>query len=518
MIVYSISSLLILSEKIKKDSISLPFLESFVGKYSQKVNEDRKTPLFSKTTKYNNFPVRCKWKNKKNAWRHSEKIKLKVTKFNKQSGIKRLAIKVLNKITIKNYEIQSNELLKVLIQNKEQKSVKIIAELILDKIWYDKGFYNLYVNLCKKLWNNNDWITECYTINNVENSYSYTLNFESINKDKNINNTFKTIEKATQKAIEVSNFKTVFLSLCRDNFYKRKQFIEKANETQDSTIKYKIKRRLFGTVEILGYFYNLNELDENIIHFIFLSLLHTDSNNSNGASYPEEIEAFKLLWDISYKNINKNTLNQYRKILKKEFTKDWGSRINFMIEDMIENISNKDNVIKKSIVSQWCKKNISILNKENKENIFNKIIKLSRNYKKEFSVKQKDLLEYFNKIKKDKNTLFSKLIIDCTEYSEHINNHYKTIIYLLNNSSNTSLNHPLSDAFTISGKYISDLKIDAPKAPQNMGNLIIKIINNTNYGSIVVKYNCKETQKEWENIYNLINTEIKRNRFIIRKI
>ena len=43
MVVYSISSLLDISNKVGKFSVSLPFLESFVGKYSQKVTEDRNT-------------------------------------------------------------------------------------------------------------------------------------------------------------------------------------------------------------------------------------------------------------------------------------------------------------------------------------------------------------------------------------------------------------------------------------------------------------------------------------------
>ena len=215
--VYSISSLL---EIANGDiSISFPFLESFFGKYSQKVTEDRKTPLFSKTSKYSNFPVRCQWKGSNNGGSKKKRVnvnkgkdsredkedkwrtgptpddipKLTPTKIQKVSGIRGLAMKVLNKITIGNFEKQSVELLKVLNENKENMSVKIIAELILEKIWYDKSFYELYVNLCKVLWEDNNWISECYQIKCIDNKYFYNLYFES---DKSVKGPFITEEKA----------------------------------------------------------------------------------------------------------------------------------------------------------------------------------------------------------------------------------------------------------------------------------------------------------------------------------
>ena len=156
MIFYSISSLLELSNKME-GNISFPFLESFFGSYSQKVTENQKIPLFSKTTKYNNFPVRCKWKSSdkksenKNcgedrevkdvkspikAWRKESEPLMIPTKIQKVSGIKGLAIKVLNKITETNFEVQSTELLKVLCENKEKMSVAIISNLILEKIYF----------------------------------------------------------------------------------------------------------------------------------------------------------------------------------------------------------------------------------------------------------------------------------------------------------------------------------------------------------------------------------------------
>ena len=250
MIVYSIYSLLELANK-NDEHYSFPFLESFFGSYSQKVTEDKKIPLFSKTTKYNNFPVRCQWKSEKKEDKNDEWRKEKSmvpTKIQKVSGIKGLACKVLNKITINNFEIQLTELLKVLCENKESMSVVIIANLILEKIWYDKSFYMLYLNLCKKLWENDDWVSESYKIFEKGKKYFYSLF-----SDENIKGPFTTYEYAEENAKKMSNFKSVFIGLCRDNFYKREQFINEMNHLDDSNKKYKLKRQIFGTIEILGY-------------------------------------------------------------------------------------------------------------------------------------------------------------------------------------------------------------------------------------------------------------------------
>ena len=356
MIFYSISSLLELSNKME-GNISFPFLESFFGSYSQKVTENQKIPLFSKTTKYNNFPVRCKWKSSdkksenKNCgedrevkdvkspikeWRKESEPLMIPTKIQKVSGIKGLAIKVLNKITETNFEVQSTELLKVLCENKEKMSVAIISNLILEKIWYDKSFYRLYVNLCKKLWENNEWVSECYEVSYIQKGkkkeYFYTLSFES---KQSLKGPFKTNELAKEKAIKMANFKTVFVALCRDNFYRREEFIKEMVNMPDSNQKYKLKRRLFGTIEILGHIYEMGYLEESIIHYLLLSLLHPENK---GSKYEEELETMKLLWDIVYKKIGSKK-NEYKNLLKQENKKNWSSRIKFMISDMISNIS-----------------------------------------------------------------------------------------------------------------------------------------------------------------------------------
>jgi hypothetical protein len=255
-------------------------LKSFYGKYSQKVSEDRKIPLFSKTSKYNNFPVRCQWKGGssdkkcdnsrtnthyvKNEWRKdketsSSSLKMPPTKIQKASGIKGLAIKILNKITNNNFIKQSDELLKILLENKEKESVLIIANLILEKVWYDKGFYTLYVNLCKKLWENDEWVSDGYKITSTKKGnivkYYYTVNFDVSKTPSPINGPFDSHQKALDEAKKNCNFRSVFISICRDNFYKRAEYINEAVNLPESSQKYKLKRRLFLQLNLIVILY-----------------------------------------------------------------------------------------------------------------------------------------------------------------------------------------------------------------------------------------------------------------------
>jgi hypothetical protein len=567
-IVYTIPYLLEVSNNIGDTSILFPFLKSFYGKYSQKVTEDRKIPLFSKTSKYNNFPIRCKWKcgssdqkcensvkngrSVKNEWRKdkensSSSVKMIPTRIQKASGIKGLAIKILNKITNNNFIKQSDELLKILLENKEKESVLIIANLILEKVWYDKGFYTLYVNICKKLWENDDWVSEGYKITSVKKGnivkYYYTLKFDVSKTPSPINGPFNSNKKALDEAKKMCNFRYVFISICRDNFYKRSDYIKKSVDLPETSQKYKLKRRLFGTVEILGHFFIEGGIDENIIHFMSMSLFHTDNLRQSGAEFQEEIEALKLLWDIVIKKMKPSSMSEYYVILQSEMNRDWCSRIKFMIEDML--VLSKPNVknlkfktsLQKEVSVCW-KKSCNIKDNENKElflinheKIKDDIVKLSRNYSDENKEYMFGLLSSVKEFSTFSEGVVSGLIKDSLEYCEYVENHSLTILSFLekNDISNLTFNK-LSEALRSACEDIGDLKIDAPKAPQNISFVIGKILKGTKTGKIEIDINktsfdfkgLVDLKKEWENILklteNYIDKEILASRFNILKL
>lgn len=488
--IYSITSLLDVFNKIQKPSTSFPFLESFYRNYSQKVTEDRKAPLFSKTTKYNNFPVRCQWKtNKKvnknknkNTWRKDKTTqKMAPTKIKKIKGIKGLAITILNKITDNNFEKQSDNLLKCLNENQSSDSGYIIANLILEKVWYDKGFYELYVKLCKKLWDNTDWLSETYNIFEKNNNFYYTI-YDTI--ENSTVGKFENSFIATKEVKKIINFKNIFLSICKDNFYKRHGFIEELKKLPDCNKKYILKRRLFGTVQIIGYMYKLKQIDEDIIHYLLVSMF----NKKEGVSTIEELEAIKLLWDIVFNHIEKKTMKEYIPLIEKELKKDWCIRIKFMCEDMINSF--KDNKFVKKIKP-----------KQSKENIINNIIKFSRNDKKD---KIKNVIKNISSnFYKD---ILIKTIKDSIEYDNFIDRHLGFFNYFINyfKISNTLLSNVITNVFS----ELLEIKLDAPKASNNLKYFLSKLNNNITVNLNNIEYDYyepEEIKKECIYVTNTLN-------------
>ena len=83
---------------------------------------------------------------------------------------------------------------------------------------------------------------------------------------------------------------------------------------------------------------------------------------------------------------------------------------------------------------------------------------------------------------------------------------------MLNNYEISKLSfNKLSEAFSLAGEDIGDLKIDAPKAPKNMSFVIGKILKGTKSGKIEIDINKTninygdpdENKKEWDNILKL---------------
>jgi len=451
MIVHPIED--ILKSFKQHSSYSLPFLESFVGEYSEKVSEDEKVPLFSYTTKYNNFPVRSNFKKKE--WRNS---KIEKTIIKKENNIRENATRILNKLTKENFDEQSQELLDFLIKNKQEDSVSVIANIIFNKICYDNAFYELYYKLCSKLWSNNEWISESYKIYKKKGFYYKIL----ITKEKSEKGPFKTEEDAIKEASLKVNLKSIFLGLCRNIFYGREYYInEYKKKESDSNERYILKRKLFGCIEIIGYFYLDDNIKENVIYFIISELC-------NKTKYPEEIEALKILWDIVKNKICKEAFIHYKKVLKNKLSEGWKPRTRFMIEDMVSSVQKE---IKKETKS--------------KEILVEEFIILSR--KNQTSSFNTELMDDF----------VEGIIKDSFEYENHLDSHFNTLINILDRGF---IFPKLSRCFNNVYEDLLDIKIDAPRAPKNMANLITKILEVRTSENIRVSRN-----EEWIHISQMVN-------------
>jgi hypothetical protein len=452
MIVYSIEDIL---KSFEQDSsYSLPFLESFVQEYSEKVSEDEKTPLFSYTTKYNNFPVRSTLKKKE--WR-TEKIEKTIIK--KENDIRENAIRILNKLTFSNFEEQSQELLDFLIKNKQEDSVSIIANIIFNKICYDNSFYELYYKLCSKLWSNNEWTSGSYKIYSNKKGFYYNI---LISKEKIENGPFKTQESAIKEASSKVNLRPIFLGLCKDVFYKREYYInEYKKKEQDSTEQYLLKRRLFGCIEIIGYFYLDKNINEDAVYYIIHELCTT-------TKYDEEIEALKILWDIIKDNIKRDIFIKCQEILRKKLSENWSRRTRFMIEDMVS-----------SVQKETCKES------KDAEILIEEFIILSRK-NQVFSIRD-DVADNF----------VEAIIKDSFEYENYLDSHFNTLINILDKGF---MFPKLSRCFDNVYEDLLDIKIDAPRAPQNIATLITKILEVRTSDNIRVSRN-----EEWVHISQMVN-------------
>lgn len=588
--IYSIEKLLKVYDN--GSEIFMPFLESFARKYSQKVNEDKNRPLFSKTTKYQSFPNnRQKNKFKKNFnskkfnsknldncernsksfskgkfkiygknkfhknpnknkfhWRKNSKYEKPIKRnIKKVKTIKGNIIKIMNKITKKNFENQINELIQFLCINKDESTVLIVAKNILQKIWYDSSFYEIYVKVCQELWNNNNWISNSFRVYEKNNKFYFERKFEEdeniscklIRKDQ-IFGPFQSEKEATESAFIKNNFKTIFLTMCQQHFIERKNYIKQIKEKKDSSEKYILKRKIFGTLEIIGYFFINNELINNpkIINQILNDLLNQDSDDI-------EIEAVKMIFVIIKHKLPKDFLlslgHKIKKIMKQNRTK----RIEFMLEDFIEDINKLTKIQKRSEIHSDFNNKFFFPEKDME---YDEIVKLSRKHNNENMNKIIKTITNKHQIPDTSNAtttlklkegidinLVSRIIRDSAEYGEYALNHGSTILSLLKNQDVTKLSFDgLSKALENLTEELDDIKIDAPKAPNNMSLIIAEILKGTKSGKIEINIskttfsdgsinnNINNRTEEWDNILRLTENNIGKNilskRFEILKI
>jgi hypothetical protein len=489
------------------------------------------------------------------------------TKIVKVDGIRGAIIRVLNKITEDNFEAQSDDLLSVLQTANDPNAVKVVADAILEKVWYDKSFYKLYVSLCRKLWNDTKWNLHSSQVFQMDTDkgkkYFFTTfltkkSTPATNKD--LVGPFRNLEEACRAADEKVHLRSIFLALARDHFYQRERYILESQSLPDSTRRYKLRRKLFGTVEILGQFFKMGFLPENVVHFLFLSLLHSDHLHQAGAKYEEELEAFHLLWNLVKHKIRNNILREYQPLLESEVNRDWCSRISFMIQDMLEDITGDRPVMKlrkssvsvsvtdddntsnpdSDIVEDKAKK-VDTQNVKEKlkfeETLTNKVLTASRSCN-ETSKKQalqslysltlnKTSLMMITSLSKLAVRIASTLIKDSTEYGEYAKAHLETLLDMLRHEGSGLTFTELSEAFSEAGEDIAEIKLDAPKAPVNMSFLLSHLLRETqNDDCEVLQISISKTscdpddteedyeilqKQEWKRILGMVEKEIDRS-------
>ena len=256
---------------------------NFVKEYKDVEMDDAKKNVFHhhKYSKINKEPF------DKNA----QPVKQKWACTNPKNDTDKISILIItyfNKISNETYEKISNEFINELLLIENTDLFSILSKEIINKCLYDDKYRNLYINLCYKIWSNNNFIL----------------------------------------------FKSFFLN------YIQKLFIEKdllLSGLVEEEIILK-KKKFFTLIEIISILFNEKYIPFDIIIFVIIDLLHLNNNFID--VYDIEYEGIYIL----LKNINILQLNEYTDIFNyfiKLFNtilnnnKSLNKRTIFILEDII---------------------------------------------------------------------------------------------------------------------------------------------------------------------------------------
>ena len=196
----------------------------------------------------------------------------------------KIVIGNLNKITKNNID----KIIKIfdskIREHSDPRLLNILACEILNKICFDKSFYELYIRLYKH-------------IGDIVPEISFGEECDDI------------------------NFNAILVDLCQIEFEKRGEYLKKIEnevltrqEEKDYDYEleeYKLKRKIFGIVEMIAYLYRGECIMEDIIHICLLSLIN-DCLSSELSTYGSSCycEAFIIMWKIIDRNIsNEKSVN-----------------------------------------------------------------------------------------------------------------------------------------------------------------------------------------------------------------
>ena len=406
-----------------------------------------------------------------------KKILIYDTVNNENEKLSILINSYLNKISEDTFDKISDDMIKELINLKNIKIFEILSEQITNKCILDFKYRNLYIQLCNKIWNNNDIHFNLVNINKDDKNYTW-----NILNDSEIYGPYENENYMKNIIIKNINFKKYFLNYLSQLFKDKDTNIQNLDD-DDFFIR---KKKLMSLIELISILYNEKYINFDLINLIIIDLLHLDNN----FKIIEEIE-FELI-NLILKNLNdsKNILNVnvYKNVIN-EFI----GTLNNILE--IEEYSNK----KRS--NFFINDNIKLFNLliNYKENKF--IEKNSKNnYVKVLKV---ETFETFNESLLKKNILNSMKIfnkLDNENKIKTINNLMDSILEERKNISieiNTKLLKIIKEKdLNYIKKYvdniidnIDDIYLDIPNIINNLKNLLEGLNIYNNYTKILEEKN-----------------------------
>ena len=253
-----------------------------------------------------------------------------------------------------------DELLNKLMQYQDIHILETLSIEFYLKAIYDINYQGIYLDICHKLWTNLEWQDNLYSVVTPEdenNKFYWYLNDNRI-ETPSLNGPYKSENDLRDQVRKIVNLKRYFLNYLQKQFNQRHDLIEKSQlkNEEDEELRYKLRRHIFGPIEIMCKMYWKKYIPQSIIHIVILKLLCYQENN---LSKEEEIESFCILWKIidHGKNIpfKPVLINQYIKLLRDIQEKSsYSTRINFLIQDLLNNYREKygGELLKRKIVKE----------------------------------------------------------------------------------------------------------------------------------------------------------------------
>lgn len=267
-------------------------ISEFIKNYHLIERADKYEPIFSLTQKYKSFPVNSK-RPTKNFFQNN-KWKIKNVDINQLN----LNIKLLlNKLSKNNVEFIKDEIIKLVTDNFNKNIIKIFTTELLNKVWFDEILLNEYIFICEEIWN--------------------LSNF----KDKNIK----------QKIIQQFLYE----------FNNRETYIQNILKDKNEDTIFVLKRKLYGTVELLSKLYIKKHINNDTMKQILNTLLKDEMTIF-------DYESFYSLWSIIKDNnhLSNNDITYYKNYLTNKLRTFDNKRLKLLIEMILENKNDSsDNIL-----------------------------------------------------------------------------------------------------------------------------------------------------------------------------
>ena len=275
----------------------LNLLTDFLVYYNSIIETDKVQPIFSQTNKYfSQFNQYNKKKYNTNNYKKVQKWKSNSNLTDKEL-IQKTIIQYFNKLSNINFDNVLNDFINDILKIENNILFDIISIEIINKCINDPQYQPQYIQICSVIWENTNILKNfinIYDENNLK-YYKFKLN------DKTKYGPFSTIFELKNDVIQKYNFKKVLLKYLKIEFDKKNNYIKEYETCQNIEKKFKIKRKIFGIIEIIILLYNKKYIEDNIINNILQSLFKE----------PNEIN-FEIIFNI-FKNTNFNN-NIYKKI------------------------------------------------------------------------------------------------------------------------------------------------------------------------------------------------------------